>query len=67
MRVAPAPERGRANDAVLDLLAQGVRVPRASVTLVSGAASRDKIVELAGIGPEEIDRRRASAGGEESA
>ena len=67
VRVAAAPERGKANDAVLELLASTLSVPRASVTLVSGSASRDKIVELAGIPPEEIERRLATAGGEESA
>ena len=67
VRVAAAPERGKANDAVLELLASTLSVPRASVTLVSGSASRDKIFELAGIPPEEIERRLATAGGEESA
>ena len=67
VRVAAAPERGKANDAVLDLLASTLSVPRASVTLVSGSASRDKIVELAGIDPEEIERRLATAGEEEGA
>jgi uncharacterized protein YggU (UPF0235/DUF167 family) len=41
-------------------------LPRGSVSLVAGSTSRDKIVELAGIPPEEIDRRLASAGGEET-
>ena len=67
VRVAAAPERGKANDAVLDLLASTLSVPRANVTLVSGGASRDKIVELAGIDPEEIERRLATAGEEEGA
>jgi uncharacterized protein len=66
VRVAPAPERGKANDAVLALLADVLAVPRSSVVLVSGGASRDKIVELAGIRPDEIDRRLALAGGQES-
>jgi uncharacterized protein len=66
VRVAPAPERGKANDAVLDLLAQTLSLPRSSVTLVSGAGSRDKIVELAGIEPDEIERRLAAAGGQET-
>ena len=65
VRVAAAPERGRANDAVLALIADTLDLPRASVSLVSGASSRDKIVELAGIDPAETDRRLASAGGEE--
>ena len=66
VRVAAAPERGRANDAVLALLAETLELPRASVSLVSGASSRDKIVELAGIDPAETDRRLAGAGGEET-
>lgn len=65
VRVAAAPERGRANEAVLELLAEALAVPRASVTLVSGSASRDKIVELSGIPPDEVERRLATAGGQE--
>lgn len=65
VRVAAAPERGKANDAVLVLIAETLAVPRSSVSLVSGGASRDKIVELAGIEPDEIERRLATAGGQE--
>jgi uncharacterized protein len=65
LRVAAPPERGRANAAVLELLADTLAVPRANVVLVSGAGSRNKIVELTGLEPDEIDRRLASAGSEE--
>jgi uncharacterized protein len=66
VRVGAPPERGKANEAVLALLADILAVPRSSVMLVSGGGSRDKIVELAGIEPDEINRRLASAGGQES-
>ena len=66
VRVAAAPERGKANDAVLELLAKTLALPRASVTLVSGGSSRNKIVELTGIAPAEIERRLATAGGQET-
>ena len=57
VRVAAAPERGRANEALLDLLATGLGLPRRDVTLVGGGASRDKVVQLDGIGAEEAERR----------
>ena len=65
VRVAAAPEGGRANDAVVRLLADTLSVPRDAVTLVSGHSGRDKIVELAGLGPSQIERRLASAAGKE--
>ena len=49
VRVAEPPEDGRANEAVLRLLAETLDVPRANVSLVSGHASRDKIVSLDGL------------------
>jgi uncharacterized protein len=62
IRVAEAPERGRANDAVLALLARTLGIPRASLTLVSGHGARDKVVELDGIEPGEVERRLTAAG-----
>jgi uncharacterized protein len=61
VRVAAAPEDGRANDAVLRLLADALAVPRTALTLVSGHSGRDKIVELAGVGPALAERRLSSA------
>jgi uncharacterized protein len=66
VRVGAPPERGKANEAVLALLAEVLAVPRSSIALVSGGGSRDKIVELAGLEPDEIDRRLAVAGGQET-
>ena len=65
VRVAAPPEGGRANDAVVRLLADTLALPREAVTLVSGHGARDKIVELAGVGPEQIERRLSSATGKE--
>jgi uncharacterized protein len=66
VRVAAPPEGGRANDEVVRLLADTLAVPRDSVTLVSGHGARDKIVELAGVEPEQIERCLASAAAKES-
>ena len=61
VRVTEAPERGRANDAVLRLLAETLVLPRTALTLVSGHGAREKIVELTGMGPALTERRLASA------
>ena len=57
VRVSAAPERGRANDAVVALLARRLRVPRSSLSLVSGHAGRDKVFELHGLDESEAERR----------
>lgn len=61
VRVTAAPEHGRANEAVLRLVAEALAVPREALTLVSGHGGRDKIVELTGVGPALAERRLASA------
>jgi uncharacterized protein YggU (UPF0235/DUF167 family) len=61
VRVAAAPERGRANDALCRLLADELALPREAVSVVSGHGSRDKVVLVAGIGPDETERRLATA------
>ena len=61
VRVAAPPEGGKANDALLRLLADTLRVPRRDVEIVSGHGAREKIVALAGIGRAEVDRRLATA------
>jgi hypothetical protein len=57
LRVAAAPERGRANDAVLDLLGDALGVPRASMELVAGHAGRDKVVAINGLSFREAEAR----------
>ncbi len=61
VRVTAPPEDGRANEAVLRLLADALSLPRKALTLVSGHTARDKIVVLDGVGPAQIERRLASA------
>ncbi len=61
VRVAAPPEGGRANEAVRRLLADTLALPVQAVSVVSGLGSRDKQVQLAGIAPDETERRLASA------
>ena len=56
LAVTAVPERGKANDAVVELLADALAVPRASVEIVSGHASPDKVV-IVRLPPEEVARR----------
>jgi len=49
VRVTAAPERGRANEAVVELLAKKLGVSKSSVTLVRGITSRDKVVRIDGV------------------
>ncbi|AAF39489.1 DUF167 domain-containing protein [Chlamydia trachomatis] len=46
VRVTEAPERGKANDAVVALLAKFLSIPKNDVTLIAGEASRRKKVLL---------------------
>ena len=61
VRVAAAPEDGRANAAVVRLLADTLGLAVRDVEIVSGHGSRDKTVALAGIDPDETERRLAHA------
>ena len=61
VRVAAAPEGGKANDAVVRLLAEALDVPKRDVAIVSGHGARDKVVAFAGIGAEEIERRLSAS------
>jgi len=63
VRVAAPPEDGKANAAVVRLLADTLSLPSRDVAIVSGHASRDKTVSLTGIDQDEIDRRLAEASG----
>ena len=41
-----APEKGKANDAVVKLLAKHFGVPKSAITIVRGHTSRTKLVEV---------------------
>jgi uncharacterized protein (TIGR00251 family) len=61
VRVAAPPEDGKANAAVIRLLADTVGVPARDVAILSGHASRDKTVEVSGVDELEAERRLARA------
>ena len=57
VRVTEAAERGRANDAVLRVLADRLGIARSDISLVSGLGARDKVVELRSLDAREAARR----------
>jgi uncharacterized protein (TIGR00251 family) len=54
VKVAAPPAEGRANDAVVALLAETLGVKPAAVSVVSGATSRSKRIRVDGVDPESV-------------
>jgi uncharacterized protein YggU (UPF0235/DUF167 family) len=46
--VTEAPERGKANAAVIELIAEKLGLARKNICIVQGETSQDKVVEIAG-------------------
>jgi uncharacterized protein len=57
VRVAAPPERGRANEALVGLLASALEVPPGSVRVVGGQRGRAKVVEVDSLDLGEVERR----------
>ncbi len=59
---APA-EAGRANQAVIALLAKTLALPLRDISIAAGHGSRDKLLAFAGISADELDSRLTAASG----
>ena len=60
LRVTAPPEEGKANAAVVALVAKSLRVPPSSVSIVKGFASRDKVLRINLLTLDEINERLAA-------
>ena len=60
MRVTAPAQQGRATEAALALTAELLGVPKSAVTLVRGAASREKLVAIEGLTQAQVQQRLAS-------
>jgi uncharacterized protein (TIGR00251 family) len=67
VRVAAPPVDGRANDALLRLLAAALRTSRNRLRIVQGDRSRRKLIEVAGMTKDEADDRLRRYESEKSA
>jgi uncharacterized protein len=61
VRIRAAPERGRANQALVEFVAEALGVGRDRVRIVGGHTSRRKLVEIDGLDAEEVGRRLEAA------
>jgi uncharacterized protein (TIGR00251 family) len=59
--LAAPPVDGKANDECIRYLAEWAGVARSAVRIVSGATSRMKLVEIAGVDQAELERRLGAA------
>jgi uncharacterized protein (TIGR00251 family) len=57
IQVSAAPERGKANKAVVALLSKSLRLPRNAVRVLRGETSQSKVVEIEGLTLVEIKDR----------
>jgi uncharacterized protein (TIGR00251 family) len=51
------PVDGKANEACIEFFAKLLKVPRSSVTIAAGRTSRNKVIRVAGLSPDEIRRQ----------
>lgn len=56
IRLTAPPVDGAANESLVKFLAKTLDIPARSVTIVSGASSRTKIVELVGVSEDRVQR-----------
>lgn len=55
--VTAAPERGKANEAVIALLAETLNLPKAAVEVIRGHTQARKLVQIHGLSDPELRRR----------
>ena len=56
VRLTAPPVDSAANEALIALLAAALGVPRRDVQIVAGATSRAKVVEVAGVTPQQFEQ-----------
>jgi uncharacterized protein (TIGR00251 family) len=54
IRLAAPPVDGAANEALIELLADRLRVPKRNIRIVAGVAARRKVVEVDGVSPDQV-------------
>lgn len=55
--VTAAPEQGKANRAVIEVLAEALALPKGAINIVSGEAHREKALHVSGLTADEVKAR----------
>lgn len=55
-RVTAVPEKGKANKALLELISKTLRVPKSTISVISGDTGRKKILRIDG-NPEDLGQK----------
>jgi uncharacterized protein (TIGR00251 family) len=57
IKIAAAPEKGKANQELIDFLGRSLGVKKSAIAIIKGETRRNKIIEIEGLGREEILKR----------
>lgn len=57
IRVTAPPVDGAANEAVIELLAKALDLPKSNIEIVGGLSSTSKLVSVLGLAPNLVDKR----------
>ena len=57
IRLTAPPVDGRANDLLIEYLAEVLEVPKATIEIVAGESGRDKLISILDLDPETVQKR----------
>lgn len=57
--VRAIPENGRANTALIELVAKTLKLPKSTLTLISGDTSRQKVLKIINAGDDVLEKLQA--------
>lgn len=57
VRIGAPPDKGKANKELVDYLAEKLDIRKSAIQVITGTASRHKVLQIEGLGGEEITKR----------
>jgi uncharacterized protein (TIGR00251 family) len=62
VRVTAPPVEGAANKALIELLAEQLRIRKSQIEIVAGQTSQHKMISIVGLSPSEVEKRLLEKG-----